>query len=327
MKKELALCEDGRLREARYEGEPQKKGNFNVYKAQVRIKGKQVDGEIWNSAITGIWYFLTDPHCQNCELLPRKLDRPQESNQDLKQSLNVRISEIKRNQQELNSVGLSISLISHGIKNILEGLQSGVYIVDEGIKDGDMKLARKGWEIVKKNIFDITDVTQNILYSSKDRPLNYQEIDPNRLAEETMTLFQSRSLSMNITLASIPDLSLPRVNVDPGNIRRMLQNLVWNAIEACMNDTVGKPHYHIYIRTGFHDKTHFKYEIEDNGMGMDDNIKKKIFGEFFSTKGSKGTGLGLWVVDKIVHKHGGWIDVESSLGKGSLFRIILPMKI
>lgn len=327
MSKELSLCEDGRLREARYYGEPKSDGNFKIYQAEVRIKGKLVQGEIWNNTNAGIWYFLTDPKCINGELLPRKVDRPQESSQDLKQSINIRISEIKRNQQELNSVGLSISLISHGIKNILEGLQSGVYVVDEGIKDGDMTLARKGWEIVKKNIFDITDVAQNILYSSKDRPLNYQDVDPNRIAEDTVLLFKNRSLSMNITLACIPEVSLSRVKVDPANIRRMMQNLVWNAIEACINDTSSKSHYYIYVRTGFYDVAHFKYEIEDNGMGMEENTKKNIFGEFFSTKGSKGTGLGLWVVDKIVNKHGGWIEVESSPGEGSLFRIILPNKL
>ena len=327
MNKELAMCEDGRLREARYYGDPKNEGNFKIFPAEVRIKGKHIQGAIWNSIVTGNWYFLTDPNCKNCELLPRKVDKPQESNQDLKQSINVRISEIKRNNNELNNVGLSIALISHGIKNILEGLQSGVYIVDEGIKDNDMKLARKGWDIVKRNIFDITDVAQNILYSSKSRPLTYQNIDPNKLAEETVQLFKNRSLSMNISLTCIPDNSLSLVSVDSGKIRRMLQNLVWNAIEACVNDTNNKYRYNIFIRTGFHDEAHFMYEVEDNGMGMDDATRKKIFDEFFSTKGSKGTGLGLWVVDKIVNKHSGWIEVESSPGEGALFRIILPIKI
>jgi hypothetical protein len=92
MKKELAICEDGRLREARYYGDPKSDGIFTIFQAGVRIKGKHVQGEIWNSTITGNWYFLTDPFGKNCELLPRKLDRPQESNQDLIQSVNIRIS-------------------------------------------------------------------------------------------------------------------------------------------------------------------------------------------------------------------------------------------
>jgi hypothetical protein len=90
MKKEMALCEDGRLREARYFGDPKCDGNFKIYQAGVRIKGKHVHGEIWNSTITGNWYFLTDLQSKNYELLPRKADRPQESNQNLKQSITIR---------------------------------------------------------------------------------------------------------------------------------------------------------------------------------------------------------------------------------------------
>ena len=91
MNKELAICEDGRLREARYYGDPNSDGNFKIYQAGVQIKGKPVQGEVWNSISTGNWYFLTDPQCKNCELLPRKVDRPQELNQNLKKSINIRI--------------------------------------------------------------------------------------------------------------------------------------------------------------------------------------------------------------------------------------------
>ena len=75
MTKELVLCEDGRLREARYYGDPKNDKNFKIYQAGVRIKGKHVQGEVWNSILTGNWYFLTDPKCKNCKFLPRKVDR------------------------------------------------------------------------------------------------------------------------------------------------------------------------------------------------------------------------------------------------------------
>jgi len=196
--------------------------------------------------------------------------------------------------------------------------------VDEGIQDNDMVLAGKGWNIVKKNIFDITDVAQNILFSSKDRPLNYQHVHPNKLAEDTISLFKERGVSLDIRLIFEPDRSLPLVWVDSASIKRMLNNLIWNAIEACMNDLAMKS-YLVIVRTGFYDDRHFKFEVEDNGMGMDENTKKNIFEEFFSTKGSKGTGIGLSVVEKIINKHGGQIEIESSTGQGALFRIILKL--
>ncbi len=67
-------------------------------------------------------------------------------------------------------------------------------------------------------------------------------------------------------------------------------------------------------------------EIADNGIGMDQNTQRNIFEEFFSTKGSGGTGLGLAVVEKVVNKHGGRIDVESTPGKGTKFTLIFKIK-
>ena len=92
--------------------------------------------------------------------------------------LATNITQLKKDRKELVTLGQSIALLSHGIKNILEGLQGGAYIVDEGFKDNDIEMAQKGWNIVNKNVFDITDVVQNILYSSKDRPLKYERISP-----------------------------------------------------------------------------------------------------------------------------------------------------
>jgi len=176
----------------------------------------------------------------------------------------INITEIKKAQKELAVLGQSVALISHGIKNILEGLQGGAYVVDEGVKDNDLKLARKGWDIVKRNIFDITDVAQNILFSSKDRPLNYKKISPNRLVEESVRLFEERSLSLDIKLTCEIDQTLPQISVDPASIRRMLHNLIWNAIEACINDLSKKKHF-VVTRTGVYDDRHIKFEVTRYG--------------------------------------------------------------
>ncbi len=95
------------------------------------------------------------------------------------------ITRVKIDRQELMILGQSIALLSHGIKNILEGLQGGAYVVDEAFKDGDMELARKGWRIVNKNIYEITDVVKNILYSSKNRPLKYEIVSPGQLVKDS----------------------------------------------------------------------------------------------------------------------------------------------
>jgi signal transduction histidine kinase len=197
-------------------------------------------------------------------------------------------------------LGQSIAILSHDIKNILEGLQGGAYVVDEGIKDGDMELAGKGWDIVKRNIGEISTIAQNILYSSKKRDAKYQKVSPEEMVKDVVGLF------------------------DPTNIRRMLHNLIWNALEACKKDKEKHTHV-VVVRVDFHDRFHFKFEVEDNGVGMDEDAQENIFKEFFSTKGSEGTGLGLLVVDKIVKEHGGWVEVLTAPGKGTTFRVILRM--
>ena len=234
------------------------------------------------------------------------------------------ISRVKIDRQELMTLGQSIALLSHGIKNILEGLQGGAYVVDEAFKDGDMELARKGWNIVNKNIFDITDVVQNILYSSKNRPLQYESVIPGELLEDSVQLFREKAAAMNIQLEQQINPAVPEVRLDAAGIRRMLHNLIWNALEACHNDRE-KIEHTVIAKSDHFDENHFMFEIADNGIGMDKSTRRNILEEFFSTKGSAGTGLGLAVVDKVVNKHGGRIEVESEPGRGSTFKIIFEI--
>ncbi len=236
--------------------------------------------------------------------------------------LAINVTNLQQVRKELTFLGQSIAFLSHSIKNILEGLQGGAYVVDEGINGKDMALAIKGWNIVKKNIFDITDVVQNVLYASKNRPLNYKKVSPVEIVNGSVELFREKAVLMGIDLQIEVDPALPLVNIDAFAVRRMLNNLIWNALEACIKDKKEGSHI-VVVRTGFYDKSHIHLEVEDNGTGMDEATKANIFEEFYSTKGSGGTGLGLAVVEKIVNKHGGLIEVETELGQGTLFRIIL----
>jgi nitrogen-specific signal transduction histidine kinase len=239
--------------------------------------------------------------------------------------MSTNITQVKEIQKELAFLGQSLAILSHDIKNILEGLQGGAYVVDEGIKDGDMELAGKGWDIVKRNIGEISTIAQNILYSSKKRDPKYQKVSPEEMVKDVVGLFLEKSMALGIQLKHRSNPALPVVNLDPTNIRRMLHNLIWNALEACKKDKEKQSHA-VVVRSDFHDRFHFKFEVEDNGVGMDEDGQENIFKEFFSTKGSEGTGLGLLVVDKIVKEHDGWVEVLTAPGKGTTFRVILRMR-
>jgi len=235
------------------------------------------------------------------------------------------ITRMKLERKELITLGQSIALLSHGIKNILEGLEGGAYVVNEGFNDDDMELAQKGWRIVNKNIFDITDVVQNILYSSKNRPLKYESVSPAELLEDSIKLFREKAAAMGIRLEQQINPDIPEVRLDAPSIRRMLHNLLWNALEACHSDREEKEHT-VTVKSDRYDQNQFMFEITDNGVGMDNATRRNILEEFFSTKGSAGTGLGLAVVEKVVNKHGGRIEVESEPGVGSTFKIIFEIK-
>jgi len=106
-------------------------------------------------------------------------------------------------------------------------------------------------------------------------------------------------------------------------MKTSLTNLRSNGIDAAMmrDESGGR----VVVRTREEDGE-LIFEVIDNGCGMDWEVKRRVFTTFFTTKGGKGTGLGLLTTRKIVQEHGGRIEVESTSGKGSIFRIHLPRK-
>ncbi len=238
--------------------------------------------------------------------------------------MSTNITKVKEFQKELAILGQSFAMLSHDIKNILEGLQGGAYVVDEGLKDGDLALLKRGWEIVKKNITEISMVVHNILYSAKKRKPRAEKVSPDELAREVVYLLEEKARTMNVRLSCQCNPSLPRVMMDPGSIKRMLCNLIGNALEACKADSE-KDIHSVVVRVDYYDRDHIAFEVEDNGIGMDECTRENLFKDFFSTKGCNGTGLGLMVVEKIVEEHGGRIEVLTTRGKGSTFRLIFKI--
>jgi len=139
-----------------------------------------------------------------------------------------------------------------------------------------------------------------------------------------VALYQEKASAMAIQLISQLNPTLPESTMDASSITRMLSNLIWNALEACEKDE-RKVSGSVFVRAEYYDKNHWMFEVEDNADGMDKETEKNLFQEFFSTKGDKGTGLGLMVVDRIVRNHKGKIEILTRPGIGSLFRTIFPI--
>ena len=122
------------------------------------------------------------------------------------------------------------------------------------------------------------------------------------------------------------DPHLGEVLLDPKGIHRCLLNMISNAIDACLEDSVESKHYRVQVITRREGEKKFMFQVSDNGCGIEDEAKAHLFTSFFSTKGSKGTGLGLLITQKIVQEHGGTLSLNSEPGQGSVFTMLLPVK-
>lgn len=238
------------------------------------------------------------------------------------------LRDIKRLEQEvldaerLAAVGQTVAGLSHGIKNILMGLEGGVYVVNSGIKRNDNDLIHQGWNMIQNNIGKISSFTKEFLSFARGSTPEVQRTEPDAVARDVATLYRDVTRQSGIDFKTQFQKGMASAAMDPKGIHTCLANLISNAIDACLMSDTEHPEIAFSL---FEKKGIICYEIKDNGCGMDYDIKKKIFTNFFTTKGSgQGTGLGLLTTRKIIQEHGGTISFTSSPGVGSVFRIELP---
>ena len=235
------------------------------------------------------------------------------------------ITEVKRLQKELTYMGKTIAVMAHRIKNIVMGLEGGIFVVNTGMEDGDEVMVKKGWGMIERNVAKVSQIVKDLLYCSKEREMKFQQIDPAPVVHSVYELFHGRATKEAVVLRlKIPE-KLPLGRFDPEALHSLLANLVTNAMEACVNDADGgKTEHAVEIRTWCDSRCGYVFEIEDNGAGIPGTVGECVFEDFYSTKGREGTGLGLLVAQKVVDEHGGTITFRSDEGKGTVFRAIFP---
>jgi signal transduction histidine kinase len=224
--------------------------------------------------------------------------------------------------ERLAAVGQTIAMLSHHIKNILQGVRGGSYLIEMGLTDHDETMVQKGWSIVEKNQNKISAMVMDMLTFSKEREPDLAPTDLNAVVEDVVELMQTRADELNVKLEWTPDATLPTLQCDSEAMHRAVLNVVTNAIDACDGRTDGR----VEVATHYlpeKDRAHIV--INDNGIGIAAEQLPKIFQVFVSDKGARGTGLGLPVSQKIVKEHGGRIRVDSTAGKGSRFTIEIPV--
>ena len=238
--------------------------------------------------------------------------------------MSANITQLRALETQLTSLGLLIGSVSHGLKGLLNGLSGGIYLVDSGFKKGNQQRVEKGWDTVKRNVDRIKSMVSDILYYAKDRTPDWEPIDAAQLTAEVIGIATPRAVEHGVTLDSACADSAGEFQADAQAIRSLLVNLLENSVDACRLDTKKSDH-RVDLKVEAQED-HVLFVIEDNGMGMDRETQEKAFTLFFSSKGTGGTGLGLFISNRIAEAHGGSIEVSSEEGTGSHFVVTLPRK-
>ena len=250
----------------------------------------------------------------------------------VKVEVEERLTKIRQLEKELiqserlAAVGQTVASLAHYVKNILFGLKGGVYLVNEALKEDETDSLKDGWDLVESNMGRISGLVLDLLEYSRERKPEYEKCFPNEIADDVCKLTQESAKEYSIEIIKDFDPSMGEAVMDPKGIHRCLLNLVSNAIDACIYDSNEEKKWVVRVRTIVEDDGMVKFEVSDNGCGMDEEVKKKLFTSVFTTKEGRGTGLGLLNTQKIVQEHGGTMTVNSQPGEGSTFIIRLPYK-
>jgi signal transduction histidine kinase len=236
--------------------------------------------------------------------------------------------------ERLAAMGQTIAGLSHHVKNILQGIRGGSFLIQEGLKSQDWDVTQKGWHIVEKNQERISNLVMDMLTFSKERQPEMVPSDLNQVVGDVLELMQVRARESGVELVDQRGSEIPLMMFDSEGIHRAILNLVTNAVDACAagddEQAAGDvPHAskisRVEVATEFLPQAgKLVVTIRDNGAGIPEEQQKRIFQVFVSSKGQRGTGLGLPVSQKILEEHGGQIRIESQVGEGSCFWLEWP---
>jgi signal transduction histidine kinase len=230
---------------------------------------------------------------------------------------NAQLHEQRMQQERLAAIGEATAGLGHCIKNIMTGVRGSSEIISIAVERQEYRGLNTAWPILLRCVERIDTLVMNMLSYSRRYELEPMLTDLGSLAREAVAMLRSQAEAKGIAVDYIYDGSAV-INLDGREMLRVITNLLMNAIDACEKDR-GEIVLDIHP-----DDEGLTLSIKDNGAGIPEDVLPRIFDAFYTTKGSRGTGLGLACCDKIVAQHGGRIDVESTPGEGSTFLVYLP---
>lgn len=220
--------------------------------------------------------------------------------------------------EKFAATGRLAGTIAHEINNPMEAIKNAIFLLRNKVEPD----AQPVYDALKSETDRVTRIVRQMLGLYRNAG-HLATFDLNVIAEDTLTLF-SRPLAKDGIEVEKRFKQLPPMKGSADQFRQLLSNLVVNAQDSMAGG--GK----LNVRTTHIKSTRGTYGeislvVADTGSGIPKDIRTTMFEPFVTTKGEKGTGLGLWIVKGIVENHGGRIHVRSGAGKGTIFRIVFPV--
>lgn len=237
--------------------------------------------------------------------------------QDLREVKKLREELIQK--ERLAATGQTVAAISHSVKNILDGLRGGAHLYNRGLQRGDEAARNEGWSIVQRNIDRISALVVDLLNYAQDRKPDLAPTNPNELIEDVATSLRAKAEHQGTLIELERDETVSTWMLDAHAVHQLLMDLVSNALDA----TAGIAGAWVRVAVCRADDE-LELRVQDNGPGVPPNLVDTLFSNMISTKGSKGTGLGLLVVHKIAKEHGGRVVLDTRMAPGATFRVFLP---
>jgi signal transduction histidine kinase len=234
---------------------------------------------------------------------------------------NLRLYQEALKKERLAATGETVASLSHSIKNILQGISGGADVITRALRKGSLDEVRTGWGMLGRNLEKVQTLTMNMLAYSRPREPALEMTNLTHTLGECLELVRTQAADRHVTLLTEISTSQPPVPVDADGIHQAVLNLLGNAIDAV------EPGHGVVTLSSQLDPISQEavIEVQDNGVGIAPDVLPRVFEPFYSTKGQRGTGLGLAVTRKIIEEHEGVIQVTSKVGQGTTFRIRLPL--
>ena len=228
--------------------------------------------------------------------------------------------------ERLAAMGQAVAGISHYAKNILMGIMGSSSLIDIALQGDDMQVIRQAWPVLQRSNQKLSALIQDMLTYSKERQPEFSAGNLNMVITDAVALCRERAAKLGVELALTLDPDMPVTAFEVSKISDCVLNLIGNGIDATANQPGARVEATTLFLPDGPEGALMQATVVDNGPGIAPPLQKKIFDAFYSTKGSRGTGLGLAVSRKIVEEHGGALTLESEVGRGASFALIIPAR-